>query len=535
MKIKFTPKRFFSILSLALGASAFLHAQSGPFPPSAISGSQQVCSGNPVTLTASGGSGTIYWYSGTCGGTLLGMGNSLTVTPAANTTYYAASFDNNQLSSCVSYSVQVNPNPVIVGFNLFDACETAPAYGASSFQVATTNGAMVNQFDWNLGDGNNASNPTFQHVYSSVGNYNVSLLITTNHGCTATQSGSIWVNPKPFINQISASADCEGSPIAFGQTSGVNPLNGSQVTGYSWSFGDGNQSGLSSPNHTYQTNGMLAYSLTVSTQYGCTETANGTVQVFPLPSTDFQATMTCISNEVHFQNSSSISQGSISQYFWDFGNNAGISIDTNPAYMFSAPGVYSITLTAVSDQGCVFSGQAPIQVLPPPVSSFSVGSIGEYTLQFIPVIAEPSWSHSWDFGDGSTSSSVLPTHVYSGSGVYQICLETSNGFCNSITCTNLQLNSTGLSSDFIKNGVDIYPNPLSYNSILAFNHVVTGEVLVAVMDMSGRQLVRLLEGSMVSGLYEISLTPSMLNLPSGSYLLEYRATSGRSVVKFLIP
>jgi hypothetical protein len=60
--------------------------------PTSISGTGTFCRGNNVVLTASGGSlgtGASYqWYTGSCGGTAAGTGNSITVSPTTTTTYY---------------------------------------------------------------------------------------------------------------------------------------------------------------------------------------------------------------------------------------------------------------------------------------------------------------------------------------------------------------------------------------------------------------------------------------------------------------
>ncbi|MGB4845261.1 MAG: hypothetical protein WBP16_12415, partial [Ferruginibacter sp.] len=56
-----------------------------------VTGSTSVCPGGSTTLTANGSlnSATDWnWYSGSCGGTLVGTGRTITVSPAANTTYY---------------------------------------------------------------------------------------------------------------------------------------------------------------------------------------------------------------------------------------------------------------------------------------------------------------------------------------------------------------------------------------------------------------------------------------------------------------
>lgn len=61
--------------------------------PTGISGAGvSICHGNSVTLTQTGGalaSGASYeWFSGSCGGTSVGTGNSITIAPTATTSYY---------------------------------------------------------------------------------------------------------------------------------------------------------------------------------------------------------------------------------------------------------------------------------------------------------------------------------------------------------------------------------------------------------------------------------------------------------------
>lgn len=59
--------------------------------PTASASPIQACAGSPVTLTATGAlnnSANWKWYTGSCGGTLVGTGASITVNPSATTTYY---------------------------------------------------------------------------------------------------------------------------------------------------------------------------------------------------------------------------------------------------------------------------------------------------------------------------------------------------------------------------------------------------------------------------------------------------------------
>lgn len=60
--------------------------------PTSISGPTNACHGNVVSLSQSGGSlstGASYeWFSGSCGGTALGTGTSITVNPSSTTNYF---------------------------------------------------------------------------------------------------------------------------------------------------------------------------------------------------------------------------------------------------------------------------------------------------------------------------------------------------------------------------------------------------------------------------------------------------------------
>ena len=88
-----------------------------PAPSAVVVSNPGICagSGNAVTLTASGASGTVYWYSGSCSsGTLVGTGNSITVSPNSTTTYYAKNFNGTAFSNdCANGSVSVFSAPLL--------------------------------------------------------------------------------------------------------------------------------------------------------------------------------------------------------------------------------------------------------------------------------------------------------------------------------------------------------------------------------------------------------------------------------------
>ena len=85
-------------------------------PTSASSDVNNFCSntGGNISLTAVGGSGTtLNWYTGSCGGTLVGTGTPLVIAkPTTTTTYYARWETTCGNSTCAQVTVTVNPVPV---------------------------------------------------------------------------------------------------------------------------------------------------------------------------------------------------------------------------------------------------------------------------------------------------------------------------------------------------------------------------------------------------------------------------------------
>lgn len=91
------------------GSDVTFTTLSVPANPTGITGTTSICNGFSTTLTATGAVGTVYWYTGSCGGTEVASGNPVTVSPASNTTYYARNYNGVFSAGCASATVTVNP------------------------------------------------------------------------------------------------------------------------------------------------------------------------------------------------------------------------------------------------------------------------------------------------------------------------------------------------------------------------------------------------------------------------------------------
>jgi hypothetical protein len=102
--------------SIITGSNAVITVNSLSIAPTIILGTTSICNGSSTTLSVSGGSvGTgavAKWYSGTCGGALVGSGNTITVLPSSTTSYFVRYEGTCNTTSCFSTTVTVNTNTV---------------------------------------------------------------------------------------------------------------------------------------------------------------------------------------------------------------------------------------------------------------------------------------------------------------------------------------------------------------------------------------------------------------------------------------
>jgi hypothetical protein len=166
-----------------------------------------ICNGTSTTLSISSGNlqhATDWqWYSGSCGGTLIGTGNSITVSPTFFTTYRVRGEGGCvQPGPCASISVSVSPNA-----NAGTITGNSPlCIGETTFY--TKNG--------NSGGSWSSSDPLVATVNSSSG-----LVTTLSSGTT----NIIYTVSSGCYSPVSASKTLSVSPNVYaGTVSGISPM-----------------------------------------------------------------------------------------------------------------------------------------------------------------------------------------------------------------------------------------------------------------------------------------------------------------------
>lgn len=290
---------------------------------------------------------------------------------------------------------------------------------------------------WNFGDGNTSTLQNPFHTYTLNGNYDVTLIAQNNMG----ESDTII-----YLNYIHASgintdfnftknSDCQNTTFTL---TGISP----NASAWHWDFNDGNSSQQQNPIHTYSnTINNYTISLTTSNSQGC----SGSISKNLLFTEDNSAIWAdnyqiCTEQPVNFNCSSA----NFITYLWNFGDGT-TSVIQNPSHFYLNSGTYQVTLTLTDNQGCTYNSslQNFITVKKPTANfTFSLANgCNSQTINFSNLSTATSLPLSahckWNFGDGSADQfAENPTHVYSGTGTYQVTLSVNNDNCfNSITKT----------------------------------------------------------------------------------------------------
>ncbi len=286
---------------------------------------------------------------------------------------------------------------------------------------------------WNFGDSSISSQENPTHIYSTPGNYSVTLTGTDAAGCSGTKTlNNVFTVPGPIAKfSFASTTGCAPLTISFSDSS-VNALN------YFWSFSDGDSSKLASPVHTYSQAGVYQVTLIVNDVNGCESiyTDPNLITVNTTPHADFSISdsIVCANVPVTFTNKTT----SATSYKWDFGDG-NTSTSLHPKHPYSAPGTYTVRLLA-TNTGCVDSliMSNVIHVVTTPIAAFTADiteGCDPLTVSFQNQTTHVSnTSYFWDFGNGNQTWAANPAQVFNAPGYFTITLIAINeGVCADTT------------------------------------------------------------------------------------------------------
>lgn len=382
---------------------------------------KDVCFGNSVTFknnsTISSGNLTYQWNMGDASqSTLINPEH----TYAAAGTYQVNLTSKSSVGCTTELTLPVNIfDQPVAGFNVGNIC-----LDAAAVFVNTTTGSNLT-YSWDFGDGSTSAESGPSHRYASAGVYLVTLQVASDKGCTDQVSKKLTVSPLPIVSFVVDDV-CNDKAAEFANLSSI--VSGS-VT-YQWELGDGSGSTEVSPAHRYNQAGTYQVTLTGTSDRGCVTVLQKALKIFPLPQPQFTAEAVCDGSPTSFVNGSTILSGSIATHTWNFGDQTN-SIERNPLKQYLNPGTYLAHLKTTSDAGCEASVAREVVVYDFPVANFTVDNVCEgFVIEpaNLSEIAAGELTFAWDFGNGSTSASANPVHLYDAPGVYTITLAANSGF-----------------------------------------------------------------------------------------------------------
>ena len=296
------------------------------------------------------------------------------------------------------------------------------------------------QWDWDFGDGNDASNEMVGNFYQAPGVYDVQLTPYTNYGCHQMAETQVLVRPKPRANILIKNDNvCAGLEINYqDETYFDYTFDTTGVIYWDWQFGDGDISEEKDPTNTFDVGGNYLTKLRVETSFGCIDSTQITTIVHYNPAANFSVDSLegCSPMCVTFFDKSRVKSGDSMKYNWIFGDGDIID-EVNPTHCYKVNDggdfeTFIPKLEVTTVHGCRSSmvSEEYITLYSNPIADFNVDAYSATMLKPVVELYNTSvggieWF--WDFGDSTFSSEIDPkSHDYhlTGPGEYEIALRT---------------------------------------------------------------------------------------------------------------
>jgi len=396
-------------------------------------------------------------------------------------------------SSCYSSFCML----VDAGSTLPGDCENYFWYQPDSLGGFAFTGYLFNgQADtylWDFGDGSTGSGQFVTHSFADPSAVYTVCLTTTGSGisgdtCTAVSCQDVFnYTPSPCESSFWYYPDSTGNTFTF-QGYAMN----AQMLEWQWDFGDGSTASGQAVTHTFTgTNSIYNVCLTTTgtnpAGEPCTYISCQDVFIYvPSPCENYFNAYT--NDGLTYTFDGYVLSGAPASYVWNFGDG---STGNGPqiSHTFQPNGqVFYVCLTTftgdpASNDTC---SSTSCQVIIPggggggcQAMMTAVPDSSSYTWYFADVSATAHAFRFWDFGDGSTSTAINPSHTYTQPGMYLACLAISDSmnFCYDQTCMEIWVDvvQPGCQASFIAVPADPTASSLTYMFINTSSPGFTGQ------------------------------------------------------------
>ncbi|MEO1050648.1 MAG: PKD domain-containing protein [Bacteroidota bacterium] len=219
-------------------------------------------------------------------------------------------------------------------------------------------GGSLTSFFWDI-NGSVFFNPQVQFTFTEVGDFDVSLTVTSQNLCTSTVTRTLTVAPPPEVD-FGSEGICQNEEIRFFDLTDEM----ANVTDRTWSFAGQGSAQDSLALFQFASAGQFDVNLSVVTASGCVAdtTKSITIEEIPMaaftPSADFGAPPF----EVTFENSSS----DATNFSWVFGDgDNSTSEEESPTFTYQEVGIYDVQLIAIDENACADTLIRTVEALEP--------------------------------------------------------------------------------------------------------------------------------------------------------------------------
>ena len=278
----------------------------------------------------------------------------------------------------------------------------------------TNNGSENGIYNWEFGDGDSSDEENPSHTFLNPSStedatFDVTLTVSSENGCTSVSTEVITSLATPAANI--AMTQMEGCGSFYATASETN----GDGENYFWTFDTApfSHNGNTTPEVLFHTTGSHEIELEVIATNGCSVEIFETVQVFEIPTSDFNVEDVCHGELTLFSDDSS-TEGvdDIIEWNWIFGDG-GVSNEQNPSVMYSSAGTYAVELE-VSTVNCssVINSVTYVEQIPTVLLSTNITSgCSPLTINF-EANSNDNATIYWDFGDDQGSENINEVHTY---------------------------------------------------------------------------------------------------------------------------
>ena len=409
-------------------------------PSASFNADSIICTASTYTFenTTTGNNNTYFWDFGN-------QTTSADETPSivydTEGTYTVCLTAGNSSGCSSTYCQEIIVNDPVAGFSADNTYAFCPPL-VVTFSNTSTGAA---NYEWDFGDGtgtSNLENPA--HVYTSPGNYDVTLIVYNTPDCADTLIFTNYINIDGPIGQFDVIVDGQCSPVTA-QFTGTSQY----AYNFIWDFGNGQVDSTllvdsDIVNYVYDVPGTYIPKLILVDNAGCENVFTGDSIIVSDMSAQFTSSDTVICDQIAPVTLTSISESlsPIDSYHWYIPNGTpdeafGETADIN----FANPGSYAITLVTENEY-CKDSVTIAdfIRIGSSPIAAFTTAdSIVCFpdSIFFMDESIGNIISWNWDLSNGNYSSSQNPIQNYLPQNDIPIQLTVENNMGCKDSVTNL--------------------------------------------------------------------------------------------------